>query len=310
MFLKNCFRTSLVHFALLCAASVAVHAQSQVFIGAKTGMDAGNCNVNAPCREVNYALTQVAAGGEINIIESGDYANALINKSVTVQTAPGIVASFSTNIGPCFAINAAATDFITLRGLSLNGQGVAARGVSGNTAAAIQIDRLTVTRFAAQGIIFNNINSKNSVSKTIFTNSNVGIGVGVINSGLNSIKAVIENCQVENCQTGYSMSALYTSNQVSVTIRNSSASHCTVTGFNNSGGSGSATTILESILAVNNVTALRSSVNATTFVSNSTIVQNGIGLNSSGGGSIMTRLNNTFENNSIPGAFTGTYSAK
>jgi hypothetical protein len=310
MSLKNRFRSNLIHFVLLCAASVAVHAQSQVFIGAKTGMDAGNCTVNAPCREVNYALTQVVTGGEINIVESGNYANATINKSVTVQTAPGVVASFSTNIGPCFAINAAATDVISLRGLSLNGQGVAARGVSGNTAAAIQIDRLTVERFASQGIIFNNVNSKNSVTNTIVTNCNIGIGVGLINSGLNTIKAAIENCQVENCQTGYSLSALYALNLVSVTIRNSSAVHCTVTGFNHAGGSGSVTAMLEGILAMNNNTALRAGTNTAVRVSNSMIVQNDTGLNASGGGSILTRLNNTFENNSIPGAFTGTYTPK
>jgi hypothetical protein len=61
---------------------------------------------------------------------------------------------------------------------------------------------------------------------------------------------------------------------------------------------------------MNNNTALRSGTNTYLRVSNSTIVQNDSGLNTAGGGSILTRLNNTFENNSIPGAFTGTYSAK
>jgi hypothetical protein len=310
MFLKHRLLGNLVYLVLLCAASVTGYAQTQVFIGAKTGLDGGNCTVNNPCRNVNYALTQVAAGGEINIIESGDYASASLTKSVTVQATPGIIASFSTNVGACIAINAAATDVVSLRNLFLNGQGLAARGVSGNTAAAIQIDRLTVTRFTAQGIIFNNVNSKNSVTNTIVTNCNVGIGVGLINSGLNTIKAVIENCQVENCQFGYSLSAQYALNQVRVTIRDSAATHCTASGFNHAGGSGTVTSMLEGILAMNNNTALLAGTNTTVFVSNSTIVQNDTGLNTAGGGSILTRRNNTVESNAIPGAFTGVYSAK
>jgi hypothetical protein len=310
MSLMKSFRFSLVHLVLLCGATVAVHAQSQVFIGAKTGQDAGACTTAAPCRNVNYALTQVAAGGEINIVESGDYAAATINKAVTVQAAPGVVATFSTAFSSCIAINAGASEVVSLRGLFLNGQGTAAQGVSGNSAAAVLLDRLTITRFTSQGIILNNTNGKNAITNTVVTNCNVGIGVTSIAAGLLSMHTAIENCQVQNCQTGYSIAANFSLNQVRATIRNSSASNCSSIGFNHVSLGGSVAVMLEGILAFNNNTAVRSTSNTVVRVSNSTITYNDSGLNTSGGGSILTRLNNTFENNSIPGAFTGTYTAK
>ena len=292
--------------------SLTGQAQSQVFIGAKTGLDAGVCSVAAPCRNVDYALTQVAAGGEINLIESGDYAPTIITKAVTVQAAPGILATFSAAVGPLVTINAGNTDVVRLRGLTLDGQGSAARGVSANTAAAVQIDGLVVTRFTSQGIVLNNNNSRNAISNTSVMNCNVGIVIGATTGGGLAVlvmQATLENCQVERCQVGYSAAANVAGNLTVVTIRNSSANHCTTSGFNGVVVNGTVRLTLENILAAHNATGVQATLNVTTRASNSTIVINTMGLNA-GGGSLLSRLNNTVEGNTTNGTFTGTFTAK
>lgn len=310
---NHVFSIRLFLFMLVGLAGISAHAQTQVFVGAKTGADVGVCSLAAPCRNVNYALTQVAAGGEINLIEAGDYAPATLTKSVTVQTAPGIIASFSAAVGPIITINAGPNDVVRLIGLTMDGQNAAARGVSANTARVVQMDRLTVTRFTSQGITLNNNSSRNVISNTTVANCNVGIVVGAVTSGsptgISTVQAVIENCQVENCQYGYSAAANFANNSTLVTIRNSAANHCSVAGFIGGVTSGTVRLTLENILAAHNATGIQTAAGVTMRVSGSTVVGNTTGL-AAGGGSLLSRLNNTVEGNGTNGTFTGTFAAK
>jgi len=78
-----------------CAATSA-HAQATVFVSARNGVDSGNCASAAPCRTVNFALTQATVGGTALIVDSGDYDNSItIDKNVTIAAAPGVAAVFS-----------------------------------------------------------------------------------------------------------------------------------------------------------------------------------------------------------------------
>src|SRR5260221_11254978 len=80
-------------------------AQAQAFVSASSGVDVGACPLNAPCRSITYSLTQAAEGGTVNVIDSGIYDPFVVTKSMTVQTAPGVVAVITRNTaGPGVSI--------------------------------------------------------------------------------------------------------------------------------------------------------------------------------------------------------------
>jgi len=129
---------ALSFIALLIAVGAATGAQAQsaqVFVSARNGADGGGCAIASPCRTVSYALTQLQPRGQAMIVDSGDYdSSILIDKSVTIAAAPGVVAVFSpalplgtifsTSGGPTFCSALGVCDTVVLRGLTFDGQGV------------------------------------------------------------------------------------------------------------------------------------------------------------------------------------------
>jgi len=78
---------------LMCGAA---HAQSFRAYLSSSGNDGNPCTVAAPCRLLPAALTAVASGGEIWILDSANYnaGTVGITKSVTILAVPGVVGSF------------------------------------------------------------------------------------------------------------------------------------------------------------------------------------------------------------------------
>src|SRR2546427_13031261 len=106
--------------SLFLAVSVAprgfAHA-ARVFLPG-TGRDSGDCsNAATPCRSLQGAIDQAAAGAEVVIVSSGGYGGATITKSITVNAPTGVIAF----VGRTITVTIASTDTVTLRGLSMNG---------------------------------------------------------------------------------------------------------------------------------------------------------------------------------------------
>jgi hypothetical protein len=102
--------------ALLSAATSAL---PRAWVGID-GVDAGSCARATPCRTLTYAITQVDAGGEVNVLDSGGYGEVLIDKAVTVHAAPGIVAGIVATGGPAITVNAGTNDRVALHGLTIS----------------------------------------------------------------------------------------------------------------------------------------------------------------------------------------------
>src|SRR6202022_212203 len=91
---------------------------ARVFLSG-TGSDAADCsNAAAPCRSLQYAIDQAAAGAEVVIVSSGGYGGATITKSITVNAPTGVIAFVGRTITVSLG---AVSDTVTLRGLSMNG---------------------------------------------------------------------------------------------------------------------------------------------------------------------------------------------
>jgi hypothetical protein len=87
------------------------------------GTDSGACTRAAPCRTFALALTQTAAGGEIDVLDPAGYGAVTINKSISIVNDGVGVAAIGASSGNAITITAGASDSVHLRGLTIEGKG-------------------------------------------------------------------------------------------------------------------------------------------------------------------------------------------
>jgi hypothetical protein len=179
--------------ALALSGAVPVHAAARVFVSV-FGSDGGDCaNRNTPCRTLGAGITQVDAGGEVIVIDTGSYGGATITKSVKVNVPTGVVAFTAS----AFTVNAGVTDVVVLRGLTLKaltpGVGNAINFISG---AALHVENCVIDGWA-EGITVNpaSISSKAFLIDTVVRNSSGGASVS---AGIVSV----DNVRMENNTPG------------------------------------------------------------------------------------------------------------
>src|ERR1700737_1044747 len=166
---------------------------ARVFLSG-TGSDAGDCsNAATPCRSLQGALNQAAAGAEVVIVSSGGYGGAAITKSITVNAPTGVIAF----VGRTITVGIASTDTVTLRGLSMNGAVFAdADGIAFTAGGTLNIENTVISSFATNGINDTAFGSKLWVHNCDFKKNVNGVYVTFAS-------AVIENSRaVENSQAG------------------------------------------------------------------------------------------------------------
>lgn len=103
----------------LCAA---VPTQAQLFRAylSVSGNDSNPCTLPAPCRLLPAALNAVASGGEIWMLDSGNFntGGVEVAKSVSLVGAPGAAASL-VGTASSYALNITAATHVTLRNLTI-----------------------------------------------------------------------------------------------------------------------------------------------------------------------------------------------
>src|SRR5438552_13358815 len=124
-------------------------AAARVFLSG-TGVDSGACTDAAnPCRSLQYAIDQGAAGAEVVIVSSGGYGGATITKSITVNAPTGVIAF----VGRMITVTIASTDTVTLRGLSMNGAVFGdTAGIAFTAGGTLNIENTVISSFANDGV--------------------------------------------------------------------------------------------------------------------------------------------------------------
>ena len=132
------------------AASLA-HAASQRTFVSTLGVNNPNCFITTPCRDFAAAMAATSPGGEIVALDSGGYGSVSIAQSVSIIAPSGVYAGVSVLAGDGVTIAAGAAGKVTLRGLTINGQG-GNRGIVVSSAAEVHIEQCIVTNLASDGI--------------------------------------------------------------------------------------------------------------------------------------------------------------
>jgi hypothetical protein len=158
-----------------------------------TGSDANPCNLPSPCRLLPAALTAVADGGEIWMLDSANFNGAPVNvtKSVTILAIPGAVGSVVANGGNAINVNGAGIK-VTLRNLVIIHFASSADGVS-----FVQGSQLLVEGCEIANVLGNGINAQASGGRLLVRNTVIrGVGLSGVSAG-NGVTASLNGIHIE-----------------------------------------------------------------------------------------------------------------
>jgi len=137
---------------LVCLLLDPAEAAVQRTFVATMGNDANPCSITLPCRSFDAALLKTNTNGEVIVLDSGAYGRVTVTQSVTIEAPAGVYAGisvFASTNG--IDINAAGAT-VTLRGLSITGQGGDV-GINAFAVGMLRVDRCRISGMGAQGIV-------------------------------------------------------------------------------------------------------------------------------------------------------------
>lgn len=289
----------------------------RVFVAAD-GRDNNPCgSLNRPCQSLSVALAKVQAGGEIVILDSGDYQPLTINKAVDVVADAGAHPAILVAVGAGIEINAGAQDAVLIRGLRILSQG-GGRGIHFQAGKSLHVENCAISGFTplpadccTDGILM-------SAPSPLFVRNTTCRG------NFNGIRIFAATVAIEGSWLENNVNGLWAENNAKVTIRDSFAggSFAGITAFINpaSPAVGLTEINVENCLVTGNTSGIHAtgksgeSVVPLTLVrvSNSTITNNqqGVSIGTAGSARLFSRGNNTLEGNNVDGVFTDVFVAK
>jgi DNA-binding beta-propeller fold protein YncE len=287
---------------------------SRTFVSASTGSDSNTCMRAAPCLTFAAALKNTAAGGEIDVLDPGDFGPVTLTGSMTIDGGGGLVAGVGVVPGTSgITINAGANDVINLRGLVFDGYGeTGASGVVFNSGSRLLIEHCTFQGFDTAGIAFTpGANSATTAQMFVENATIVANAGGVLVKPTEGIAAAVTLVAVhidQNTGSGLMADGTSGSGPIQVAIGDSSASSNASNGI--AVTSGEASVIVDAIrttIAANGLAGIQSQGGAASVtVGSSQIRGNATGLQSIGGGVLRSYANNQVTGNGSNGSFTTT----
>jgi parallel beta helix pectate lyase-like protein len=293
-------------------------AVQRTFVSAANGNDANPCSRLFPCRNFTAAIPQTDVDGEVIVLDSGGYGAVTITKSMSLISPTGVHAAMTAFSGNAVTVNAGDTAHVILRNLSLSSQG-ADYGIKTDTVAALYVVNCVISGFGFYGIYFA---PTTTGARLYASDSLVGrsgdSGIAVI--GGTGIRATLESVQVHQNYTGVfveNAEAIIRDSVVSggitgLYLRSSSKTLVeSSTSSNNSFGGFYAPTntvmTMTRCTASSNHFGVVASGGGTIYVTNSTITANDTGVSDAGAGIVLSRGNNTLQNNTTNGSFSSTF---
>ena len=191
---------------LLLFCAHAAQAAPQTFVSAK-GDDANPCDQDKPCRTFAGALLKTDVGGEVAVLDAGEYGPFKVSHSVKV-TAAGVYAGVTAINGDGVEIASPAGSVVALRGLTITGKGSGVgegikyhapgpsrEEVDEEAGVTLHVENCTVSGFQYNGISFYNQGSL--FVKDTTSRGNGAYGIYVSAAPGTKARASVVNCRLE-----------------------------------------------------------------------------------------------------------------
>jgi hypothetical protein len=284
------------------------------FVSATLGNDSNPCTRAAPCLTFAAALNQTTAGGEIDVLDPGDFGPVTITEAISIEAAGdgGVMTAPGTS---AITIRAGANDTVNLSGLIFDGaNGAGTSGVVFSSGSRLIMRNCVVQGFTTSGIAFtpgsgSATTAQLTVQDTTIVNN--GMGIWINPTGGIAADVTLRWLRIDNnIGEGLRVDSTGSAAAVSATLADSSTSFNGGIGIDTVSGAPNATLAVSRIVAVSNGGAgIRSAQAAngiaSVTVGNATVRANAIGLQTVGGGSLLSYGNNQVTGNASNGSFTG-----
>jgi hypothetical protein len=280
---------------MFATVSIAQAQASRTWVSG-VGDDANPCSRTAPCKTWAGAISKTAACGEIDALDPGGFGAVTITKSITLDGS-GTFASILASLVNGIVINAAATDVITIRGISINGFCNGINGINILQAKTVNVEDCVIFRFnTGNGITVNETNDLALNVRNSVIRDNTLDGINVTSSG-GTVKATLDNVRLSGNANG-----IHARQSSRVIANNCNFSNNTTNGvFADATAAFATIRVWNSIISLNGSNGVRAG-NAGGGVSGVEIAQNQINHNTGNGVLIGTGgVVETFTNNSIRG---------
>jgi hypothetical protein len=275
------------------------------------GDDANPCSRTAPCKTFAGAISKTAAGGEINCLDPGGFGVVTITKSITIDcdgTFGSILACSANGV-----ILNGANIVVKLRALAINGCNLTItpgiNGIRVLSAKSLRLEEVHIYGFGQRGISWESVTP---VGKLFVNNSyihdNNAAGVRWIGSTVNALGGRVTI--VNSMLSGNSNGLVIDGNSNTANVSSAVVKDTTIA--DNAGNGIEATVnakvqVVSSELTGNGGIGISANTNAIVRVDDSTISFNGTGISVAGGAQVLSHQNNTLQDNTTNGAFTGNY---
>ena len=290
---------------------------ARTWVSAALGNDANPCTRMSPCLTFAAALAQTTAGGEIDVLDPGDFGPVTISQAVSIHTdeigETGIMTSPGTS---GIIINAGANDTVNLRGLIFDGAN--ASGTSGvvfNSGAHLHIQNCVFQGFSTSGIVFSpGVGSASIAKMAIRDAAIIGNASGILVKPSGGIAAVVSLDGVNidgNNGGGLRGDGTGGAGAIDVAVADSAVSFNASNGINAVSGPGNVTVdVMRVVIAANGLSGVQANQSrggiASVTVGSTVIYGNNVALEAVGGGSLLTYSNNQVTGNVTNGSgFTG-----
>ncbi len=232
------------------AGSVAQAQATRTWISG-VGDDANPCSRTAPCKTFAGAISKTAAGGEIDALDPGGFGGVTITKSITLDGG-GMLASLLVNGTNGVSIVAQPGNVVTLRNLSIQGNGLGLNGVKFTSGKALHVEHCAIAGFMNNGIDVELVGGGFVFVEDTTSQDNVGSGISALSTGT-PVQVSIDNSRFDNNAIGVSaLDFTYFSVTRSQALGNSQV------GFLAQANSGSAVMSMANSTASNNAIGIQS----------------------------------------------------
>jgi hypothetical protein len=309
-------------FALLHGTPAqALNAKSWV---SRAGSDSNPCTLAMPCATLQHAHDATASGGEISILDPGDYAGLFISQAISISHDRAGEATIGSVGSVGIIISAGVGNVVSLRGLVFDGMGSSGpAGIDFNLASALHIQNCVFRNYESAVVGYGirlfpaAHTSQLFVSDTIIFNNGSAAGSGgilIAPEGTASVNAVLDRVRLENNVEGLSIDTRSATGGagVHVIVRDSVMSGNAANGIHvhTTAGKPPAFAFVERSSIVDNVGAgiLADGPGATVVVGSSTISRNAAGVSTMNSGQLISYGDNQNNNNiGAEGSATSTY---
>src|SRR5690242_19328057 len=299
----NMFRFTIKVFAIaifmFAFASLAQAQASRTWVSG-VGDDANPCSRTAPCKTWAGAISKTAACGEIDALDPGGFGAVTITKSITLD-GTGTFASILASLVNGIVINAAATDAVTIRGISIDGFCNGINGINVLQAKTVNVEDCVIFRFnTGNGITVNETNDLNLNVRNTVIRDNTLDAINTVTSGAaNRVRVTLEHVSLLGSANG-----LHARSGSLVTARNCVFSNNTSNGIFGDAAAANAVSIFawNNQISLNGASGVRAGNGGNAGTTGIEINGNQIDRNTGNGITISTGgIIVTFGNNSIAG---------